>query len=112
NNNNNNNTNDNYSTTASSRSGGFFSRRRSSSSDPDLRNDSSIVAARQKVGDAEARERDADWALGQARSAVREAREHVRMLEQETLEEARRAKLKQAEAKSVSKSARGLGRHG
>ncbi|KAJ3525855.1 hypothetical protein NM688_g8341 [Phlebia brevispora] len=68
----------------------------------DLKNDPSIRAARQKVSDAEAYEREADRALGQARLAVREAREHVRMLEQEVLEEARRAKAKQAEAKTSS----------
>ena len=80
----------------SSRSGGFFSRRRSSSSserngfangNADLRNDPTIRAARQKVSDAEAYEREADRALGAARAAVREAREHVRMLEREALEE-------------------------
>jgi len=78
----------------------------------DLRNDPTITGARQKVSDAEAFEREADRALMQARGAVREAREHVRILEREALEEARRAKAKQAEAKNVSKSARGLGRHG
>ena len=53
----------------------------------DLKNDPSIRAARQKVSDAEASEREADRALGQARAAVREAREHVKMLEREALEE-------------------------
>ncbi|KAK7692273.1 hypothetical protein QCA50_003898 [Cerrena zonata] len=98
--------------------GGFFSRRRSSSSSSssggsrDLRKDPTISAARAKVADAEASERAADFALAQARTSVKEAREHVRILERETLEEARRAKAKQAEAKTVSKSAKGLGRHG
>lgn len=69
------------------RSGGFFGGRRSSSSDRNLQSDPSISAARQKVADAEARERDADYALGQARAAVREARSHVGMLEREALEE-------------------------
>lgn len=36
---------------------------------------------------AEARERDADRALNQARVAVREAREHVRRIEVEAKEE-------------------------
>jgi len=80
--------------------------------DNSLKNDPTILAARQKVAEAEASEREADRALGQARLAVREAHEHVKMLEREALEDARRAKLKQAEAKTVSKSARGLGRHG
>ena len=43
--------------------------------------------ARQKGSDAESSEREADRALGQARAAVREAREHVKMLEREALEE-------------------------
>ena len=77
------------------RSGGFFSRRRSCSSSDDygrgnnknLKNEPTIRAARQKVTDAEAYEREADRALGAARAAVREAREHVRLLEREALEE-------------------------
>lgn len=79
----------------SGRSGGFFSRRRSSSSSSssegrrgsNLRSDPSILSARQKVNDAEAFEREADRALGQARAAVREARDHVKMLEREALDE-------------------------
>ena len=76
--------------TNNNRSGGFFSRRRSSSSSrsrSDFKNDPTILAARQKVSDAEASERDADRALGNARAAVREARQHVQMLEREALEE-------------------------
>lgn len=123
--------------------GGFFSRRRSTSSDGAMSgsggsnyrkgsqsNDPTIAAARQKVSDAESFEREADHALNQARAAVREARDHVRILEREAVEEyvvvyspyllrcltrshsARRAKMKQAEVKYVSRSARGLGRHG
>lgn len=74
------------------RSGGFFGRRRSSSSDSsgdamDLKHDPSIVAARQKVTDAEAAESAADRALNEARAAVRAAKEHVKMLEQEALAE-------------------------
>jgi len=65
-----------------------------------------------KVADAEAAERAADKALVEARSAVKSAREHIKVLENEVLEDARRAKAKQAEAKNVSKSAKGLGRHG
>ena len=84
--------------TRSGRSGGFFSRRRSTSSDTDtgtnngsgsldLRNDRSIIAARNKVTDAEAAERAADEALMQARAAVRGAREHVKLLERDALEQ-------------------------
>lgn len=82
---------DDHNNSGAGRSGGFFSRRRSSSSSDNastnLKNDPSIVGARQKVADAEARERDADYALGHARAAVREAREHVKILEREALEE-------------------------
>lgn len=83
----------------SSFSGGFFSRRRSSDelSDHSSRRsgrsgrsgkpESSIVAARQKIADAENAERLASDALRQARNAAREAKEHIRMLEDEALEE-------------------------
>lgn len=69
--------------------GGFFSRRRSSSSSrsPNLKHDPSILAARQKVADAEAAESAADRALNEARVAVRGAKEQVKMLEQEVLDE-------------------------
>ena len=105
---------------SNTRSGGFFGSLRSRSSDSSLeqttkRNisrDPSIAAARMKVADAESAERAADDALAQARSAVKAAREHVKILENEALEDARRAKAKQAEARNVSKSARSLGRHG
>jgi len=99
-------------------SGGFFSRRRSSDdlSDRSLgrsgREESSILAVRQKVADAEHAERLAGDALRQARNAVREAREHVRIVENEAIEDARRAKLKQKEAKAVGKSMKHLGRYG
>lgn len=49
--------------------------------------DPSIVAARQKVTDAESAEKAADRALDQARSSVKEAREHVKKLEKEAIEE-------------------------
>ena len=49
--------------------------------------DSSITAARDRVMGAEAAERDADKALLMARSAVREAREHVKRLEKEAAEQ-------------------------
>ncbi|KAI0368285.1 hypothetical protein BV20DRAFT_969329 [Pilatotrama ljubarskyi] len=97
------------------RSGGIFGRRRSSSSSDrstDLSKDPSIAAARQKVTEAEAAEVAADRALNDARAAVRGAKEQVKRLEQEALEEARRAKAKQAEAKTMRKSTGRLGRHG
>lgn len=53
----------------------------------DLSHDPTTVAARQKVTRAEAAEKDADKALAAARAMVREAREHVKILEVEALEE-------------------------
>jgi len=118
---------------------GFFSRRRSSSlssSDLDNRNghhgsnklshgstrssggmfhrnheDPSIVSARERVLQAETAERDADRALMQAKASVKEARNHVKMLEKEAEEEARLAKIKQNQARDISKRAKPLGRH-
>lgn len=49
--------------------------------------DASIVAARERVQNAEAAERDADRALIQARAAVKEARAHVKLIEKEAAEE-------------------------
>ena len=49
--------------------------------------DPTIRAARQKVFDAEHAERAADEALLQARTAVREARDHVKVLEREAAAE-------------------------
>jgi hypothetical protein len=72
--------------------------------------DPSIVQARERVMTAEAAERDADRALVAARASVREAREHVRKLELEAQEEARRAKIKQFHAREVSKRGKQLGR--
>ncbi|KAK1776463.1 hypothetical protein QBC45DRAFT_395218 [Copromyces sp. CBS 386.78] len=74
--------------------------------------DPSIVQARERVMMAESAERDADRALMAARESVRQAREHVRALELEAQEEARRAKIKQYHAKEVSKRGNQLGRHG
>ena len=62
-------------------------RRSSSSSSVDLKHDPSILAARQKVTDAEAAESAADRALNEARAAVRGAKEQVKILEQEALDE-------------------------
>ncbi|KAJ6499075.1 hypothetical protein C8R45DRAFT_1093335 [Mycena sanguinolenta] len=74
--------------------------------------DPTVLAAREKLGFAEKAEAEADRALLAARAMVREAKEHVRVLEREAAEEQRRAKMKQAVANDVSKSAAGLGRHG
>jgi hypothetical protein len=150
-------TDESYHTTHTGSGGGFFGKRRSSSSDSETRHrgssmnsgsgssartggfgsmfgsnhggDHSILAARQAVTDAEESERQADRALSAARTSVREARQHIKALEQEAKAEcvscyvlsctdtddlnssAARAKAKQAEAKIVSKTARGLGRH-
>ena len=74
-------------------SGGFFSRTRSSETSSDRSFDrsggqeSSIRAARQKVADAENAENMADDALRQARKAVREAKAHILILENEAREE-------------------------
>ncbi|KAK3290282.1 uncharacterized protein B0H64DRAFT_61977 [Chaetomium fimeti] len=73
--------------------------------------DPSIVHARERVMGAEAAEMEADRALIAARESVREAREHVRMLELEAKEEARRAKIKEHHAKEFSKRGKMLGRH-
>lgn len=72
--------------------------------------DPSIVQARERVLSAEAAEREADRALIAARESVRNAREHVRRLELEAEEEARLAKIKQHQAKDISKRGKQLGR--
>jgi len=69
------------------------------------------MAARERVMSAEAAERDADRALHHSRLAVKEARDHVKRLEREAAEEARLAKIKQSQAKSISKRASHMGRH-
>ncbi|KAL7920112.1 hypothetical protein ACQKWADRAFT_299401 [Trichoderma austrokoningii] len=74
--------------------------------------DPSILQAREHVMQAEAAEVDADRALGEARMRVRAAKDHVWRLEEEAKEEARRAKIKQQQAREVSKRGQGLGRHG
>ena len=134
--------------TSTSSKGGLFNRRRSSSPDvtsPNrsstsggLRNvlhrnhneDPAIREARERVARAEQAERDADRALIQARTAVKEARAHVKRMEEEAAEEyvasqslwhgsdtdvdyrARLAKIKQGQAKDLKNSVKGLGRHG
>jgi len=101
-------TNDSIQSGASKNSGSFFGigNRNAIGHDP------TILAAKQKVADAEEAEREADRALTQAREMVKQAREHIKILEREATDDARRAKAKQAEAKLVSKTASSLGRHG
>ncbi len=62
--------------------------------------------------DAEAAERNADRALVAARASVKNAREHVRVIEREAAEEARLAKIKQEQVAEVGRRAAPLGRHG
>ena len=72
--------------------------------------DPSIVQARERVLGAENAEREADRALVAARESTRLAREHVRMVELEAQEDARKAKLKAKYAQEVSKRGKQLGR--
>ncbi|KAF2183405.1 hypothetical protein K469DRAFT_710919 [Zopfia rhizophila CBS 207.26] len=73
--------------------------------------DASIIAARERVIQAEAAEKEADRALVATKNAVKDAREHVRKLEREATEEARLAKIKQNHAKAIGKRGKALGRH-
>jgi hypothetical protein len=90
----------------SQRSGGLLQRFAHGNRD-DM--DPSIAQARERVMGAEAAELEADRALMAARESAREAREHVRMLEVEAKEDARRAKIKQHHAKEFSKRGKHLG---
>ncbi|KAF5355436.1 hypothetical protein D9758_006424 [Tetrapyrgos nigripes] len=96
-------------TSNSSRSGGILSHFKTQGFP---HNDPTIMAAREKVSLAEQAERAADQALQAARNQVKEARDHIRFLEKEAEDDARRAKMKQTEAKNVSRAAGHLGRHG
>jgi hypothetical protein len=51
-----------------------------------IENDPTIRRARNKVADAETAEKQADVALNEARQRVRDAQEHVKLLEQEATE--------------------------
>jgi len=77
-----------------------------------LSRDPKVSAAKQKLEDALVAEKMADKALADAKKKVRAAKEEAKNLEREALEESKRAKAKEAEAKLVSKTAKGLGRHG
>ncbi|PNP45156.1 hypothetical protein TGAM01_v206733 [Trichoderma gamsii] len=116
-------TNNNVNATNGSNSGGLFRHSTDSSASRGRRSlfhrdhgaqalDPSILQAREHVMSAEAAEVDADRALGEARMRVRAAKDHVWRLEEEAKEEARRAKIKQEQAREVSKRGQGLGRHG
>lgn len=74
--------------------------------------DPSISAARERVMQAEATEKEADRALIAARASVKQAREHVRRLELEAEAEAKAAKIKQKEAQKIGQRSSMLGRHG
>ncbi|KAK4124792.1 hypothetical protein N657DRAFT_679615 [Parathielavia appendiculata] len=91
-------------------SGGLLHRSFGNGNRVDL--DPSIVQAQERLRNAESAEMEADRALIAARESVREAREHVRRLELEAQEEARRAKIKQHHAKDLSKRGKQLGRYG
>ncbi|KAG8915569.1 hypothetical protein FRC01_003614 [Tulasnella sp. 417] len=67
--------------------------------------------AREKVHAAEAAEREALRMLGAARSAVKEAKDHIERLALQADEEARRAGMKQKEAQALRNDTRNLGRH-
>ncbi|KAF9527293.1 hypothetical protein CPB83DRAFT_907704 [Crepidotus variabilis] len=98
------------STTNTSTGGGFFGL--GNRNKHHLDDDPSIRNARQTIADAENAEKEADRALVEARNRTRLAREHIKVLEREAEEDARRAKAKAAEARVINKSAKGLGRHG
>ncbi|KAG8948507.1 hypothetical protein FRC04_009716 [Tulasnella sp. 424] len=67
--------------------------------------------AREKVHAAEEAEREALRMLGAARSAVKEAKDHIERLATQADEEARRAGMKQKEAQALRNDTRHLGRH-
>jgi len=91
---------------------GFFRRGiGSSAAKVALDKDPTIIAARQKVSDAEAAEQEAVRALRDAMMAANEARDQSKMLEKEARHEAAIARAKQAEAKVVRKTTRNLGKH-
>ena len=71
------------------RSRGLFRRRRSFPSDrhAHVAQDPTLVNARAKISNAEAAGRSADAALDAARSAAHEAKDHVKALEREAVEE-------------------------
>ena len=83
--------------------GGLFSRNK------DVE-DPSISAARERVMMAEQAERDAERALIHAKESVHDAKTHVRNLEVEAQEDARRAKVKQNAARDIGKHSSKLGR--
>jgi len=75
------------------------------------REDPSIIAARERVIQAEVAEKEADRALLEAKAASRSAREQTKILEREAAEEARLAKQKQHAARGITKRGKLLGKH-
>lgn len=93
------------STTGSHRRSGVLSRfGRDSHVDP------TIAIARERVDEARGAESQADKALDEARHRVREARDLAARAEAEAAEDARRAKVKQHQARDVTKKGKVLGR--
>jgi len=90
---------------------GFLSKRgrgRDEMNDDDL--DPSIIHARDRLVSAEAAEEDAQRALIAARESAASAREDILRLEAEAREDARRAKIKETQAREFSKRGKALGR--
>lgn len=74
--------------------------------------DPRVRMAREKIAAATEAEAEADRALLHARARVRDAMQHIKVLEEEANNEVMRAEAKQTEAKLFSKRSRVLGRHG
>lgn len=92
---------------------GFLSKRgrgRDGADDDDL--DPSIIHARDRLMGAEAAEEDARRALAAAKESAASARDDIHRLEAEAREDARRAKIKESQARDFSKRGKALGRFG
>ena len=92
---------------------GFLSKRgrgrdQGAADDDDL--DPSIIHARDRLMGAEAAEQDAHRALMAARESAASARDDILRLEAEAREDARRAKIKETQAREFSKRGKALGR--
>jgi len=70
----------------------------------------SVDLARTKVREAEQAERLAEQHLQAARMSVKEAKNHVDMVEREANEDARQAAVKQQSVKGLKRDTKGLGR--
>jgi hypothetical protein len=90
---------------------GFLSKRgRGNQRQDEADLDPSIVHARDRLMGAEAAEQDAARALVAARESAASAREDILRLEAEAREDARRAKIKETQAREFSKRGKALGR--